>query len=318
VGKQVRYVCTQGGERLDRFLAARLENTSRSQVQRWIEQELVAVNGQSAKASRRLEAGDVVTVVVPNEERMNLQPWHTPLAIVYEDIECAVVDKVAGMVVHPATSHRQDTLVNALLARYPELAEMVDLDTVAGRRPGIVHRLDRDTSGLIVVARTAQARSVLQRQFKERCVEKVYLALLHGRLTLSEGDHGAIDLPIGRDRRNRQRMAVVQGGRQAITQYAIRSYLLARHGVRESYTLVQVRLCTGRTHQIRVHFAHIGHPVVGDRVYGRRKLHIACPRQFLHAFRLGFHRPSDGQWLTFESPLPPDLERVLDQLESVA
>ena len=314
---QARYVCTQKGERLDRFLANCLKDASRSQVRQWIDLGQVTVNDQLSKASRRLEAGDVVCVTLPEEEPESLQPWPTPLSIVYEDADCAVLNKAAGMVIHPATSHRQDTLVNALLARYPDMAAMVDLETVDGRRPGIVHRLDKDTSGLLVVARHEEAQSALQRQFQARTVDKAYLALLHGRLSPPQGDQGAIDLPIGRDRRSRQRMAVIEGGRRAITRYVVRRFLFTRHGVREDYTLVEAQLVTGRTHQIRVHFAHIGHPVVGDRVYGRRKRRIACPRQFLHAFRLGFHRPADGEWLVFESPLPADLEQVLKQLDDV-
>jgi 23S rRNA pseudouridine1911/1915/1917 synthase len=317
MSSQAEYVCKRGEERLDRFLAGRMDDASRSQIRRWIDQGQVTVNGQSAKASRRLQTGDIVSVTLPTDEPEGLRPWHTPLSILYEDADCAVVDKPAGMVVHPATSHRQDTLVNALLARYPEMAAMIGPDAGAGRRPGIVHRLDKDTSGLMVVARHEEARSALQRQFRARTVEKVYVALLHGRLSPPEGQEGTIDLPIGRDQRSRQRMAVVDGGRRAITRYVVRRFLFTRHGVRENYTLVEARLVTGRTHQIRVHFAHIGHPVVGDKVYGRRKRHIACPRQYLHAFRLGFHRPSDGEWLVFDAPLPADLEHVLDPLADV-
>ena len=183
-----------------------------------------------------------------------------------------------------------------------------------GLRPGIVHRLDRDTSGLIVVARHEGARTELQRQFKAREVEKVYLALVYGRVSELEG---CISAPIGRDPRNRQRMAVVSEGRDAITRYVTRQYLFTPHGNREHYTLVEVDLLTGRTHQVRVHFAHVGHPVVGDRVYGRRKKRLACPRQFLHAWRLGFRRPSDGEWMCFEAPLPGDLAKVLSQLQPV-
>jgi 23S rRNA pseudouridine1911/1915/1917 synthase len=317
MSSQVEYVCKRGGERLDRFLADRMDDASRSQIRRWIDGGLVLVNGQSTKASQRLQIGDVVSVTPPTDEPEGLQPWHTPLSIMYEDADCAVVDKPAGMVVHPATSQRQNTLVHALLARYPEMAAMIGPDTEAGRRPGIVHRLDKDTSGLIVVARHEEARAALQRQFRARTVDKVYVALLHGRLSPPEGQEGTIDLPIGRDPRSRQRMAVVEGGRRAITRYIVRRFLFTRHGVREAYTLVEARLVTGRTHQIRVHLAHIGHPVVGDKVYGRRKMHIACPRQCLHAFRLGFHRPSDGEWLVLEAPLPADLQHVLDQLTDV-
>jgi 23S rRNA pseudouridine1911/1915/1917 synthase len=231
----------------------------------------------------------------------------------YEDADCVVVDKPAGVVVHPATSHRHDTLVHGLLDRYPELAQMVDSGP-DGVRPGIVHRLDKDTSGLLVVARHEAAQKALQAQFQARQVTKVYRTLLHGRLGEPQG---RIVLPLGRDPHNRQRMAVVPDGREAITEYEVESFLLTPHGARESFTLVMVRLVTGRTHQIRVHFAHMGHPVVGDAVYGRRKTRAVCPRQFLHAWRLTFLQPTDGTPVAVESPLPADLEEVLARLEAV-
>jgi 23S rRNA pseudouridine1911/1915/1917 synthase len=220
------------------------------------------------------------------------------------------------MVVHPASSYRGRTLVHALLARYPELRAMADPDTPEGQRPGIVHRLDRDTSGLMVVARSAEARTRLKRQFQERSVEKAYLALVYGRLA---PPRGRIEAPIGRDLRNRQRMTIVPEGRPSVTRYQTRQFLYNPHGAREPYTLAEAWPKTGRTHQIRVHLAHIGHPVVGDLLYGGRKRGrgIACPRQFLHAYRLGFHRPSDGQWMAFESALPADLEQVLAPLAAV-
>jgi len=227
-----------------------------------------------------------------------------------------VVDKGPGMVVHPASSYRGKTLVHALLFRYPELREMASPEGAEGKRPGIVHRLDRDTSGLMVVARSQEARRSLQRQFKDRSVEKAYLALVYGRL---DPPRGTIEAPIGRDLRSRQRMSVVPDGRPAVTRYQTRQFLFNPHGAREPYTLAEAWPTTGRTHQIRVHLAHIGHPVVGDRLYGGRRggQGIACPRQFLHAYRLGFHRPSDGQWMAFESALPVDLERVLEPLVAV-
>jgi 23S rRNA pseudouridine1911/1915/1917 synthase len=252
---------------------------------------------------------------VPDRAPTALEPWEFPLSIVYEDAECVVIDKGPGMVVHPASSYRGKTLVHALLFHYPELREMVDSGSVEGKRPGIVHRLDRDTSGLIVVARNREAQLDLQRQFKERGVDKGYLALVYGRLN---PPRGTIEAPIGRDPRNRQRMSVVSGGRPSVTRYQAQQFLFTPHGAREPYTLVEVRPATGRTHQIRVHLAHIGHPVVGDRTYSlRRGRGIACPRQFLHAYRLGFCRPSGGQWMTFESALPPDLDQVLNTLAAV-
>ena len=312
--EQVELVCSGEGERLDRFVARQLDRASRAQVQRWVRAGDITVNGHPVRPSHRLTAGDIVRVTMPDSQPNEIEPREMPLSIVYQDPDCVVIDKPPGLVVHPATSHRQDTLVNGLLAHYPEMARMADPETEAGVRPGIVHRLDKDTSGLIVVARHEDARGVLQRQFVARSVEKAYLALLHGRLSSPEG---CLTASIGRDRRNRQRMAVVPGGRPAITEYATIEYLITPHGHRQYYTLAEAHLVTGRTHQIRVHFAHAGHPVVGDKVYGRRKARLACPRQFLHACRLGFHRPSDGAWTLCESPLPEDLVPVLSQLAAV-
>jgi 23S rRNA pseudouridine1911/1915/1917 synthase len=306
-----------GGERLDRYLADRLTDVSRAQVQAWIRQGEVRVNGRPAKASARLSAGDRVWVALPERPSRVLEPWDIPLSIVYEDDNCVVVDKGPGMVVHPASSYKGKTLAHALLFRYPELREMADPESAEGKRPGIVHRLDRDTSGLMVVARNREAQAALQRQFKDRSVEKAYLALVYGRL---DPPRGKIEAPIGRDLRSRQRMSVVPEGRPAVTRYQTRQFLFNPHGAREPYTLAEACPATGRTHQIRVHLAHIGHPVVGDRLYGggrRRGQGIACPRQFLHAYRLGFCRPSDGQRMTFESVLPADLEQVLDTLAAV-
>jgi 23S rRNA pseudouridine1911/1915/1917 synthase len=302
------------GERLDRYVAALLTGVSRAEVQRWIADGAVTVGGRTAKPSHRLAAGEVLQIVRPTPAPEALLAVPMDLAVVYEDADCVVIDKPPGLVVHPATSHRQDTLVNGLLARYPEMRAMVDLGREGGRRPGIVHRLDRDTSGLIVVARSEAARVDLQRQFRRRLVDKTYLALVHGRISDAEGQ---IDLPIGRHPRNRKRMAAVADGRPALTEYTVRAYLRMPHGHREFYSLVAARLRTGRTHQIRVHLAHLGYPVVGDATYGRRKQGIACPRQFLHAHHLAFRRPSDGARVSFTAPLPPDLTAVLGQLEDV-
>lgn len=311
---RVELAYTGEGERVDRFLAAQIPDVSRSQVQRWIEDGLVTVNGAETKPSRQLAPGDVVRAEPPEEALPRLEPVQMDLEVVHEDEDCVVICKPAGLVVHPAAGHWQDTLVNGLLARYPQMADMADPATRRGRRPGIVHRLDKDTSGLMVVAMHEAARRDLLRQFHRRSVEKAYLALVHGRLAEAQG---RIVGPIGRDPRNRKRMAVVSRGRRAVTEYAVQSYLYTPHGTRLWYSLVEVHLVTGRTHQIRVHFAHLGHAVVGDRTYGRRREHIACPRQFLHAHRLGFHHPRDTRWMSFESALPPDLEQVLSQLEAV-
>jgi 23S rRNA pseudouridine1911/1915/1917 synthase len=306
------------GERLDVFVARRCPRLSRTVVQRLIRDGSVTVGGRPGRAAQRLEPGDRVLVRIPPEEPETLRPEPTPLTIVYEDEDLLVIDKPAGLTVHPAAGlpaclpdrragqagMRRGTLAAALLAYRPELA------SVGGpERPGIVHRLDRDTSGLLVVAKNEAARAALARQWKERQVEKGYLALVHGRLEPSEA---VVDAPIGRDPRHRQRMAVVEGGRAARTAYRVRRYLPAGQAGRDVYSLVEVTPSTGRTHQIRVHFAALGHPLVGDRVYGRPS--SVLRRQFLHAHRLAFRHPVDGRPLEFESPLPEDLQQALERL----
>lgn len=290
-------------DRLDRFLAAQVPELSRSAAQRLIEAGQVTVNGEPVKASYKTRPGDRVVVLLPGHEPPELVAEAIPLRIVYEDPDLLVVDKQAGMVVHPAPGHSSGTLVNALLARYPELA------AAGGERPGIVHRLDRDTSGLIVVARNDRTRRALQRQFKERQVHKAYLALLEGHL---QPAWGRIEAPIGRDPHHRQRMTVLPGGREALTEYHVLEQFAHSVGpAAGDYSLVEAEPLTGRTHQIRVHFASIGHPVVGDAVYGRRRCRLAVPRQFLHARRLAFKHPRTGQRLEFEAPLPDDLAPIL-------
>ncbi len=303
------------GERLDVFVVRRCSGLSRSLVQRLIREGRVTVGGRPGRAGQRLERGDCVVARMRPDVPQPLRPEPIPLTIVYEDADLLVVDKPAALTVHPAAGVRRGTLAAALLAYRPELAG------VGGpERPGIVHRLDRDTSGLLVVAKNEAARAALARQWKERQVEKGYLALVHGRL---EPPQGVIDAPIGRDARHRQRMAVVEGGRAARTAYRVRRYLPAgQAGLpetprgRDVYSLVEVTLSTGRTHQIRVHFAALGHPLVGDRVYGRPS--TVLRRQFLHAHRLAFRHPVDGRPLEFESPLPEDLQVALERVGGVA
>ncbi|MBN1583008.1 MAG: RluA family pseudouridine synthase [Anaerolineae bacterium] len=311
---RIELVSEDDGCRLDQFVTQSLGSFSRSQVEKWIRAGSVIVNDRQAKPGYKLAKGDVVYITLPQRVPQALEPWEHPLCVVHEDPDCVVIDKPAGLVVHPATSYRQDTLVNALLARFPKMTEMVDLTTVEGLRPGIVHRLDKDTSGLLVIAQNQGARKALQHQFKTRQVTKVYLALVYGRLGESTG---RIVTMMGRDPRNRKRMAVVPEGRQAVTEYEVLQFLDVPFGAPEPCTLAKVHLLTGRTHQIRVHFSHIGHPLVGDRVYGRRKQRIASPRQFLHAHQLGFWHPRSSEWLFFESRLPDDLQAVLSRLQVV-
>jgi 23S rRNA pseudouridine1911/1915/1917 synthase len=297
--KAIRLTVTEGPERVDKYVAREVASVSRSQVQDLIARGLVTVNGSEVKASQRLGPGDVVQVIVPPCEEAELVAEHMPLRIVYEDGDLVVVDKPPGLVVHPAPGHEGGTLVNALLARYP------DLPMDQEGRPGIVHRLDKDTSGLIVVARSEEVRRALQAQFKAGEVLKVYLSLVEGSV---EPRNGIIDAAIGRDARNRKRMAVVRtGGRRAVTEYRVLEHL-------DGHSLLELRPQTGRTHQVRVHLAFIGHPVVGDSVYGRRKQRLRIGRQFLHAHRLAFQHPSSGRRMEFVSDLPADLEQALEGL----
>jgi 23S rRNA pseudouridine1911/1915/1917 synthase len=296
----------EAGQRLDRYVSRALPAVSRSQVQRLIRQGRVVLDGEKAKPSTLLEPGMRVAVHIPLEPSGEVLPQSISLDVVYEDADLLVVNKPAGMVVHPSHGHTVGTLVNALLARYP------DLDVGDAGRPGIVHRLDRDTSGLIVVAKTDEALRHLRSQFKTRRVEKIYLALVYGQPPVPEG---VIEAPLGRDPRQRQRMAVVAGGRMARTHYR----LLENLG---EYSLLQVRLETGRTHQIRVHLSWLGIPVAGDRVYGpvraarRVKEELGLERQFLHAWRLSFERPAGRGRVELEVALPVELQRVLRVLQS--
>ncbi|MGD8397380.1 MAG: RluA family pseudouridine synthase [Anaerolineae bacterium] len=293
----------EAGGRLDRYLAAQLTDLSRSAAQRLIADGQVTVNEEPVKASYKVQPGDQVVVTRPVEEEADLRPEPIPLDLIYEDEHLLVVNKPAGMVVHPAPGHPGGTLVNALLAHCPELAQ------AGGERPGIVHRLDRDTSGLILVAKRERVRRALQRQFKQREVYKAYLALLHGHL---QPAWGRIEAPIARDPAHRQRMAVMRGGREAVTEYHVLETFAHRVGaVAGDYCLARAEPHTGRTHQIRVHFASIDHPVVGDAVYGRRRARLPVSRQFLHAQMLRFLHPATGVRMQLEAPLADDLTGVL-------
>ena len=301
--KTIELRASEGGQRLDKYVAQMVPDLSRSRAQKLIEEGLITVNGEVAKPSYRVEVGDLVVVRIPPPERLELQPEPIPLDIVYEDEDIIVVNKPPGMVVHPAYSHRTGTLVNAVLAHCPELA-----GAEGDLRPGIVHRLDKDTSGLIIVAKNDAARRHLQRQFKRREVKKVYVALLEGRL---EPARGVIEAPIGRDKKRRKRMAVIKEGREARTEYQVVEYFHDRGG----YTLVEADPRTGRTHQVRVHFASSGHPLAGDPVYGFRKQRLSgLRRQFLHARTLGFRLPASDEYVELTADLPDDLMVVLEEL----
>ncbi|TET53584.1 MAG: RluA family pseudouridine synthase [Anaerolineales bacterium] len=297
--RELTFAAETGGQRLDIVVAARVEDLSRSVAHRLIKRGLVTVNGEPRKASFRVQVGDAVSVILPEEKTEPVLAEDIPLDIVYEDDVMLVVNKLAGMVIHPALGHPSGTLVNALLAYCPQVADVGGLE-----RAGIVHRLDKDTSGVVIVAKNEETRTALQKLFKRRRVEKTYVALVEDRI---EPREGIIDAPIGRDKRNRKRMAVVRGAREAYTAYRVRRYI-------GDYSLLEVRPRTGRTHQIRVHLAWIGYPVVGDAVYGRRRQELLRGRFFLHAERLEFQHPATGRDVTVEAPLPVELEQVLKKL----
>lgn len=295
----------QPGSRLDQFLALQLPDFSRTHIKKLIQQQAVLVSGSPAKPSTIVQPGEVIVVQLAPPPPTELTPENIPLEIVFADSDLIVINKKADMVVHPAHGHAGGTLVNALLARFPDLAKMTQADADAAQRPGIVHRLDQDTSGLIVVARTPEALRNLKHQFKTHAVEKIYLALVFGQ---PEAPEGIIDVPLGRDPRNRQKFAPLADGKPSRTHYRIKETFGA-------YSLLEIGLETGRTHQIRVHLAWLKCPVVGDTVYGRKKNTLGVPRQFLHAWRLGFNHPRTGQPLQFEAPLEESLQAVLTRLQ---
>ena len=305
-----KFTVDKSGLRLDQFLAGQPTGLTRSQLQRLIGDGLALVNGSESKVSSKVRRGDHITLTVPPPKPTEIVPQWMPLTVVYQDEQIAVIDKPAGLAVHPGPGHSDHTLVNALLAICP------DIQGVGGEiRPGIVHRLDKDTSGLMVVAKTHQAHLDVSDQIKARQVDKGYIALAVGKV---EPAVGVIDEPIGRDPYHRKRMAVVPDGREARTRYRVLEYIMPSGGVRmpsggvwAGYSLLEVVLETGRTHQIRVHLSFIGHPLMGDGVYGRSS--PLLDRQFLHANRLGFRHPATGDPVEFRSELPPELSAVLDR-----
>ncbi len=292
-------VVDEQGARLDKYVTDHCPGLSRTRAQKLIAGGYVTVNDRTARAGLKLSAGDRLDIRVPPTAPSALTPEAIPLDLLYEDADLLVVDKPAGLTVHPAPGHPDHTLVNAILSHLPETAETED-----GQRPGIVHRLDKDTSGVMVVARNGPAHSNLAGQFKDRSVLKIYLVLVKGHLSPEDG---AIEAPVGRDPRHRERMAVTPDsrGREARTEYHVLDYI-------GDYTLLEVRPLTGRTHQIRVHLKAIGFPVAGDSVYGLKSPHLT--RQFVHASRLGFKLPSSGEYVEFSADLPPDLSQALQEI----
>ncbi|MGG6309951.1 RluA family pseudouridine synthase [Paenibacillus macerans] len=289
-------------ERIDKYAKARLgEDISRSQIQLWIEAGNLVVNGAAVKANYKLAEGDTVSLTVPEAEAAEIVPEDLPLDIYYEDGDVIVVNKARGMVVHPAPGHASGTLVNALMFHCK------DLSGINGElRPGVVHRIDKDTSGLIMAAKHDKAHASLAAQLKAHTVTRKYFALVHGNVS---HDQGTVDAPIGRDPHDRKMYTVIErGSKHAVTHFQVAE----RFG---DYTLLELKLETGRTHQIRVHMKFIGHPLVGDPIYGRSK-GIKMDGQALHAAVLGFEHPTDGRYLEFNAPIPADMEHVLQALRN--
>lgn len=287
-------------KRLDTFLTESLDGKSRSFIQGLIEKEEVLVNSNSKKSNYKLRIGDEVQIYIPEPTHLNIKPEEIPINIIYEDSDVIVVNKPQGMVVHPAPGNYEGTLVNALLNHCGDLS---GINGVA--RPGIVHRIDKDTSGILVVAKNDNAHNKLSEQFKEHSITRVYLALVEG---IIKEDEGTIDAPLARHPKERIKIAIVPGGRRAVTHYKV----IKRF---KEHTLVECKLETGRTHQIRVHMCHIGHPLVGDPVYGYKKQKFNLEGQMLYAQKLGFIHPKTNEYVEFQCDIPSYFKNVLDILE---
>lgn len=291
----------QAGERIDRFLADS-QDLTRSFLQKKLKEGEVIVNGKSVKANYKLRKGDRIEFEIPEAVEPDIVAEDIPLSILYEDADVLVVDKPKGMVVHPAAGHYSRTLVNAVM--YHCKGELSGINGVL--RPGIVHRIDRDTTGSIIICKNDMAHNEIARQLKEHSINRRYRAIVTGVL---KDEEGTIEGAIGRDKKDRKKMAITADGKPAVTHYRV----LQRF---KHYTYVECVLETGRTHQIRVHMASIGHPLLGDEVYGRRSDKYKCEGQCLHAMTLGFHHPRTGEYIEVNAPLPPYFEHLLAVLES--
>ena len=291
----------QAGERIDRFLADS-QDLTRSFLQKILKEGEVIVNGKSVKANYKLRKGDRIEFEIPEAVEPDIVAEDIPLSILYEDADLIVVNKPKGMVVHPAAGHYSRTLVNAVM--YHCKGELSGINGVL--RPGIVHRIDRDTTGSIIICKNDMAHNEIARQLKEHSINRRYRAIVTGVL---KDEEGTIEGAIGRDKKDRKKMAITADGKPAVTHYRV----LQRF---KHYTYVECVLETGRTHQIRVHMASIGHPLLGDEVYGRRSDKYKCEGQCLHAMTLGFHHPRTGEYIEVNAPLPPYFEHLLAVLES--
>lgn len=297
MNNQIEVVIHEEKGRVDKVLADRLE-ASRSQIQQWLKEGAVTCQGDPIRANYKVKAGDQLVIQVPEPESLDLEPEDIPLTIVYQDQDVAVINKPQGMVVHPSAGHPNGTLVNALLYHMTDLSSINDVV-----RPGIVHRIDKDTSGLLMIAKNDHAHEALAKQLKDKTSLRKYVALVHGNIS---HEKGTINAPIGRSKVNRKMQAVQEDGKPAVTHFTV----LERF---DQFTLVELQLETGRTHQIRVHMQYIGFPLAGDPVYGPKKT-LKGNGQFLHAKLLGFTHPTTGESMVFEAPLPELFEETLKKL----
>ena len=285
------------GERIDKFLTTKTD-LSRTRIQELIEQKNITVNEKETKSNYKVKLNDLILIEVPEDEAYDIEPVNMNLDIVYEDSDVLVVNKPQGLIVHPTLSTKEKTLVNGLMYQVKDLSGINGVN-----RPGIVHRIDKDTSGLLMVAKNDNAHNSLVEQLKNKTTKRLYVALVYGVI---EENKGRINAPIGRDKTDRKKMAVVEDGKDAITNFTV----LERF---DGYTLVECKLETGRTHQIRVHMKYIGHPLVGDPLYGPKKV-IGNTGQFLHAKMIGFNHPKDGRYLEFTSDIPDNFKEILEKL----
>lgn len=288
----------ESGKRLDAYLAENTELT-RSRIQQLIKEENVRVNDKKVKSSYKIEIGDKIEILIPEEKQIDLVPQNININILYEDNDIAVIDKKAGLVIHPSYGHESGTLVNAIMFH------IKDLSGINGEiRPGIVHRLDKDTSGLIIIAKNDKAHNRLSEMFKEKEIDKTYLAIVKGSISK---DAGKVETQIGRDTKDRKKMCVVKSnGKTAVTNFLV----LDKN---DKFSLVKVNIETGRTHQIRVHMKYLGYPILGDSVYGKESKTVK--RQMLHAYKLEFKHPVTGEEMTIRSEIPEDFKEVLDRIK---
>ena len=291
----------EAGVRIDKYLAEQLLDITRSYLQKLLKDGSVQMNGKPVKASTKTAAGAVIELTIPDPEEPEILPEDIPLDILYEDSDVILINKPKDMVVHPAAGHYTGTLVNALM--YHCKGDLSGINGVL--RPGIVHRIDKDTTGVLIVCKNDKAHNALAEQLKEHSITRKYRAIVCGNL---KEDEGTVDAPLGRHPQDRKKMAIVRtGGKRAVTHYRV----LERFG---NYTYIECQLETGRTHQIRVHMASLGHPLLGDEVYGRVKSPFKLEGQTLHAMVLGFIHPTTGEYMEFEAPLPEYFEKLLEKL----